>query len=117
VLDACRGKRTTSRSAARRSRAVSPQATGGSGGRPSRARRCSAADPPGILGVSGAARWKQRALYDVIKDAFALSGTSVRLVRLATYDHVDGVEVGAALRGHAALDLRALAALVKRRST
>ena len=76
-----------------------------------------AADSPGILWPSGAPRWKQRALYDVIKDAFALSGTSVRLVRLATYDYVDGVEVGAALQGHAALDLRALAALMKRRST
>lgn len=76
-----------------------------------------AADPPGILGSKGAPRWKQRALYDLIKDMFALSGTSVRLVRLATHDYVDGVEIGAGLQGHATLDLTALAALMNRRST
>jgi hypothetical protein len=76
-----------------------------------------APDPPGVLGPRGAPRWKQRALYDMIKDAFALSDSSVRLARLATYDYIDGVELGAALQGHAVLDISTLAALVERRST
>ncbi|MGH3672305.1 MAG: DUF7255 family protein, partial [Pseudonocardiaceae bacterium] len=75
-----------------------------------------AADPSGILGPSGAPRWKQRALYDAIKDAVALSDPSLRLARLATHDYVDGVEINAALHRHAALDPDALADLVKRRS-
>ncbi len=76
-----------------------------------------AADAPGILGPRGAPRWKQRALYDLIKDLAALSDTSLRLLRLSTYDSIDGVAIDAALLGHAAPDPEALADLVKRRST
>lgn len=73
------------------------------------------ADSPGDFAGNGAPRWKQRALYDAVKDAFALDGDGVRLVRLATHDRVDGVELGAALEGRATVDLEALDELVRRR--
>ena len=76
-----------------------------------------AADASGIVGPSGAPRWKQRALYDLIEDVAALRDASLRLVRLSTYDSIEGVTIDAALLGHATPDPEALADLVKRRST
>ena len=74
------------------------------------------ADPPGILRSRGAPRWKQRALYDAVKDAFALSSTEMRLARLAVYDRVGGIEIGAVLDGQATLDTDALMALLQHRT-
>lgn len=62
------------------------------------------ADPPGTFQAGGAPRWKQRALYDALKDAVALASTTVRLARLAIYDEVEGVELDAALEGRAEID-------------
>lgn len=76
-----------------------------------------AGDPPGQLGAGGAPRWKQRALYDAIKDALALSDKSVRLARVAIYDEINGIEVGAALEDRASIDPRALRDLVISRAT
>jgi len=73
-----------------------------------------AADPPGAFTRVGAPRWKQRALYDAMKDLIALKTPEVSLVRLATVDVVAGVKLGDALEGRAALDLAALADLVGR---
>lgn len=42
-----------------------------------------AADPPGTFVPVGAPRWKQRALYDAMKDIWALGGRHVQLARLA----------------------------------
>jgi hypothetical protein len=75
------------------------------------------ADAPGSFGAGGAPRWKQRALYDAIKDAFALAGVGVRLARLAVYDRCEGVELGAILAGHERVSPNALASLVKERTT
>jgi hypothetical protein len=67
-----------------------------------------AADPPGIFTSSGGPRWKQRALYDAMKDAWALDAHDSRLARLATVDVINGVRLGDALEGRSALDPEAL---------
>lgn len=61
----------------------------------------------------GAPRWKQRALYDAMKDAFALGSTEHRLARLSVYDQVEGIEIGALLDGQAVVDIDALVALLQ----
>lgn len=71
--------------------------------------------PAGDIGA-GAPRWKQRALYDAIKDAQAAAGAGPPLVRLAVHDTVGGTTLGAALEGRAAADPDALRGLVERRS-
>ncbi len=75
------------------------------------------AGTPGSFSAGGAPRWKQRALYDAIKDAFALAGMGVRLARLAVYDRCDGIALGAILAGSERVDPDALASLVKERTT
>ena len=75
------------------------------------------ADSPGVFETGGAPRWKQRALYDSIKDAVALSGSGIRLARISTHDVVDGVALGAILEHRATCDLDALVALVEERTT
>ena len=74
-------------------------------------------DPPGNLGQGGAPRWKQRALYDAMKDAAAADSSDIRLARLATHDDLDGVTLGAVLEGRAEPNLDALEQLVVRRTT
>jgi len=73
------------------------------------------ADPPGTFHGAGAPRWKQRALYDAMKDAAALASTAVRLARLAVYDKVEGIELGAGLEGQIRIDPAALASFVDSR--
>lgn len=73
------------------------------------------ADPPGTLGRSGAPRWKQRALYDAMKDASTAG--DVRLARLSTHDQIDGVRLDSALAGKAQIDLDELSELVKQRTS
>lgn len=75
------------------------------------------ADPPGTFTSGGAPRWKQRALYDAMKDAAAHEMSSTRVARLATVDVVAGVRLGDALEGRAAVDLDALQEMVLQRST
>jgi len=70
----------------------------------------------GDLDGDGAPRWKQRALYDAIKDTVPASGGGVRVARVATYDRVDGVQLGAMLDGLAAIDVAAIRALVETRT-
>lgn len=72
---------------------------------------------PGDLSGSGAPRWKQRALYDAFKDAFALSQPGLRLARLSVYDVVDECTVNDLLRGAASIDARRLIALLDERTT
>lgn len=65
------------------------------------------ADPSGTFNQGGSPRWKQRALYDALKDMSALVG-SVKLARLAIYDVVDGIELHSALEGQTEIDPGAL---------
>src|SRR5262249_5556078 len=74
------------------------------------------ADPPGVFVAGGAPRWKQRALYDAMKDACALADDGFRLARVSVHDHVNGVRVGDALEGAATIDAHALAAFVRQRA-
>ena len=74
-------------------------------------------DPAGKFTSGGAPRWKQRALYDAIKDAAALDVSDLRVARLATVDIVGGVRLGAGLEGRYAVDLEALQELLLKRST
>jgi hypothetical protein len=50
------------------------------------------ADPEGEFDAYGAPRWKQRALYDAMKDAAAASG-QVNLARVSIYDQVEGIRL------------------------
>lgn len=75
------------------------------------------ADPAGDLSTSyGAPRWKQRALYDALKDAYALEITDHRVVRLSVYDEVSGVKLGAVLEGSAPVVPEDLLTLVTERT-
>jgi len=71
--------------------------------------------PKGELEGAGSPRWKQRALYDAMRDIVALHG-DVRLVRLSVYDDLGGVPLGHALSGKAPLDAVALRVLVEERT-
>ena len=68
-------------------------------------------DSPG-----GSSRWKQRALYDAMKDAAAYAADSdYPLARLSVHDTVNGVRLGSVLQGKANADPDALIALVRER--
>lgn len=69
----------------------------------------------GQLDGAGSPRWKQRALYDAMRDIAALHG-EVRLVRLSVYDDLGGVPLGHALSGKAALNTDVLRALIEDRT-
>lgn len=71
--------------------------------------------PPGDLNGDGAPRWKQRALYDSLKDTLPVIG-GARLARVATHDSVFGVALGAMLDGFAAVDAAAIRTLVDTRT-
>lgn len=73
------------------------------------------ARPGDIYSDAGAPRWKQRALYDAVKDAIA-AHTDVKVARLSVHDLVSGRRLGDALEGRATVDLRELLALVESRT-
>ena len=52
---------------------------------------------PGDLSGDGAPRWKQRALYDAVKDTAPTHG--IHLSRVTIYDTLDGIQLGALLDG------------------
>src|SRR5690242_6391587 len=72
------------------------------------------AGPPRLLDGAGAPRWKQRALYDAIRDIAAVS-SGVRLARLAVYDVVGGVSLAEVLDGKP-VDRDALRAFIDERT-
>jgi hypothetical protein len=74
-----------------------------------------AADAPGALGPSGSPRWKQRALYDAMRDVLAASG-AVRLARVAVWDELGDTTLARILDGRADVDHDALAELIARRT-
>lgn len=75
-----------------------------------------AADPLGELSSRGAPRWKQRALYDAMKDAYATCSKDHRLIRVAIYDRVAGVTLGAVLDGDASVSTEDLFLLLSDRT-
>lgn len=78
-------------------------------------RQFGAPGPNGELDGAGSPRWKQRALYDAMRDITALHG-DVRLVRISVYDDLGGVPLGNVLSGKAPLDTEALGALIDERT-
>lgn len=81
---------------------------------PSCARLFGEGGAPGDLSGAGAPRWKQRALYDAMKDAAAAAG-AVRLARVATVDVVAGVPLGEVLEGRFDVEPSLVAGLVRQR--
>lgn len=82
---------------------------------PSTERQFGPPGPNGELDGAGSPRWKQRALYDAMRDITALHG-DVRLVRLSVYDDLRGVTLGNVLSAKAPLDTEALRALIEDRT-
>ncbi len=84
----------------------------------SSSRMFGAGAPPGDLsGEAGAPRWKQRALYDAMKDAWAASAKSIGVARLSVYDNVSGCLLGDVLTGRTTLKSDDLLALVASRTS
>ncbi|MFG6477012.1 hypothetical protein ACFXP7_11570 [Microbacterium sp. P06] len=75
-----------------------------------------AAAPHGDLSGSGSPSWKQRALYDAMRDAVAASG-GVRLARLSVHDDLGGVTLNDVLEDAAEFDDDALRDLLDRRTS
>lgn len=69
------------------------------------------------LQQAGAPRWKQRALYDAIKDIAASDSKTWRLARLSVWDSIGGIRLGDALNNDASVDPELLGDLVAQRTT
>jgi hypothetical protein len=65
-------------------------------------------DPPSVLGALGSSRWKQRAFYDAIKDAYVLFVPDVQLARVPMYDEIGGVTAGSTVKRTPGLNQEAL---------
>lgn len=89
---------------------------GGYWASPSTERMFGPAATPGEFTGNGAPRWKQRALYDAMRDALAASG-EVRLARVAVWDAVGDSTLARVLDGRVEPDHDALAELVAARTT
>ena len=72
---------------------------------------------PGELEGPGAPRWKQRALYDAMKDTAALASDSLQLVRLSVWDTIGDITLGDALVVGTPVDPGELRELVDRRTS
>jgi len=83
--------------------------------KPSAEKMFGPADPFLAFTPNGSPRWKQRALYDSMKDAAAAAG-QVQLARISVYDQIDGVQLDAVLQGRATVDLAHLDALIAERT-
>jgi len=81
---------------------------------PSCERMFGAPGPAGQLDGAGAPRWKQRALYDTIKDLAPLT-TPLRVVRLSVYDRVAERTLADCLHSPASTDISALGTLLDER--
>lgn len=74
---------------------------GGYGGKwtsPSSEKMFGDASPPRVLEGNGSPRWKQRALYDAVKDAYAVHEQGVSLVRISLHDEIGGLGVHRSLK-------------------
>lgn len=105
--------------AAYRKHAGGHEGRAGTGGRrwtsPPAERMFGPADEKWVFNRGGAPRWKQRALYDAIKDAAAAAGL-VQLARVSIYDAVDGIRIEDALRGRDTIAPASLRRFVESRS-
>ena len=74
------------------------------------------AGSPGQLAGTGASRWKQRALYDAMKDLAAVSGAGPRLARLSINDRLGAHTLEVPLTRQMAVDPELLRELLRRRT-
>lgn len=92
---------------------------GGYGGRWANAssdRMFGGSDKPGVLGPLGSSRWKQRSLYDALKDAHALRSPGVSLARVSIHDEIGGMNVNKATDNGILLDPEALRSFIAART-
>jgi hypothetical protein len=75
-----------------------------------------AAEPGELLLAGGAPRWKQRALYDALKDTAARQPGGPVLARLSVHDTVAGIRLGAVLEGRSTVSAADVVALVEART-
>lgn len=73
-------------------------------------------DEPGVLGSLGSSRWKQRAVYDALKDAYALHTQGVALARVSIHDEVGGMNVNQATKKDILLNPVALQGFIRSRT-
>ncbi len=70
----------------------------------------------GDLSGEGAPRWKQRALYDAIKDMAPAGEVDMALVRVSVYDRIGDAPLGSILDGYASAAPASVAELVRARA-
>jgi hypothetical protein len=90
---------------------------GGKWTSPSTVKMFGLGDPPGTFTSGGPPRWKQRALYDAVKDAFAAHSDRRRLARISIHDVISEVRVNDFLLGKQSPPERALLEFLDVRST
>lgn len=73
-------------------------------------------DPVRTFSRNGSSRWKQRALYDAVKDAYALYVDGASLVRISIHDQLNGKSINATLNAGKLLDPGSLRALIDGRT-
>ena len=71
---------------------------------------------PGDISGGGSPRWKQRALYDSVKDGYAARSGELRVARVSVHDRVGDSTLGLALAAGKSADLDSLVALIRHRT-
>jgi hypothetical protein len=71
----------------------------------------------GELDGAGAPRWKQRALFEAMKDVAPTIHAGLRMARFSVYDVVGGVRLWDVLAGRAVAAPGAMRALIEARTT
>lgn len=89
---------------------------GGKWASPSSDRMFGSSGEEGVLDPLGSSRWKQRAIYDAIKDAYALYSPEVSLARVSIHDQIGDVNVNQAMKKEILLEPEALRAFLSART-
>lgn len=73
-------------------------------------------DRPGVLGALGSSRWKQRAVYDALKDAHAVHSPGVSMARVSIHDEIGGMNVNKATDKDIILEPASLRSFIEART-
>jgi hypothetical protein len=74
------------------------------------------AGSPGDFSGPGAPRWKQRALYDALKDLAPALESGIHLARVSIYDLIEGVRIGQIVEERVRANPSAVRAFVETRT-